>query len=131
MEVLLRICGVALVCGIAGLILSRIQGEYAALVRIGGLILLGAFLFSGVSRGLDSLLSMLGGETAVPYARVMIRALGIGMLTRLCGSICGECGAGGLCAAVELAGKLLIVVLCLPLIQDILTLADRILQMGA
>lgn len=120
----------ALLCAMVGLILGRWQGEYAPLVRIGGLILLGAFLVGNLQRSLDALLSLFGGEGVLPYARVMLRALGIGLLVRLCGEVCRECGAGSLSSAVELTGKILILALCLPLIQDILSLAERILQMG-
>ena len=77
----------ALLCAMVGLILGRWQGEYAPLVRIGGLILLGAFLVGNLQRSLDALFSLLGGEGVLPYARVMLRALGIGLLVRLCGEV--------------------------------------------
>lgn len=130
MTELLRICGFALLCASTGVLLARWQSEYASLVRIGGILLLGAFLIGGMSRGVETVLSLFGADAVTPYARVMLRALGIGLLVRLCAEICGECGAGSLSMAVELTGKLFILILCIPLIQDILALADRILQMG-
>ena len=131
MTELFRICGFALLCAATGVILARLQGEYAAWVRIGGLLLLGAFFIGGMNRGVEEILSLLGGSAMTPYAQVMLRAIGIGVLVRLCGEICRECGAGSLSMAVELTGKIFILILCIPLIREILALAEQILQRGS
>ncbi|MBQ9086935.1 MAG: hypothetical protein IJY47_07085 [Clostridia bacterium] len=126
---LLKLCGVAVLCAMVGLLLAKWQREYSALVRVGGTILVGIALLGGLREGLDAILGLVGAEAVEPYADVMLRALGIALLTRLCGEICRECGAGSVAVGVELAGKISILVLCIPLIREILELANEILRM--
>lgn len=130
MTELLRLCGAALICAFAGLLLSRWQGEYGALVRLGGVLMILAILLGRMGQGITEVAALLESAAVAPYAQIMLRALGIALLSHLCGALCRECGAAGLSAGVELGGKLMILLLCLPLIEDVLSLAEQIFQMG-
>ena len=59
---------------------------------------------------------------------VMIKALGIALIGRICADVCKECGEGGLAESVELVSGIVIFSLSLPILSEILTFASELLQ---
>lgn len=55
-----------------------------------------------------------------PYMTVLVKALGIGLLTGFLAEICRDVGEGTLCRAAELCGKGAILLLALPLMKEFL-----------
>ncbi len=127
---LLRICGLAVLCLAASLVLARIGGEFVGLVRLGGSVLLFGVLIFSLSEGLEMLRSLFAASGAEKYADRMIRALGLSFLTAICSDLCRDTGESTLAGGVEMAGKIAIVCLSLPLVEEILTTAVEILEIG-
>ena len=67
--------------------------------------------------------------TLTDYAAVMLKGLGAATLTHICSSVCRECGRASLAEYVELAGRLEILLLCLPLISNLLQAASGLLEL--
>lgn len=94
----------------------------AAILFISVLLGLAAPLFSYVR----SLLEM----TAVkPYAELLFRALGVALLCEIAGGICRECKETTVGTFVEMAGRLEILILCLPLMEEILESVKGLLSL--
>ncbi len=62
-------------------------------------------------------------STAAPYVASIVKVMGVGYLTHFAADTCRESGAASLSARVELCGKLEILLICLPYIQELLTYA--------
>ena len=83
------------------------------------ILLLSALL--GIARPLIVYAKTLMETTAVkPYATLLLRALGVAVLTETASGICRECKEGAVASYVEMAGRLEILILCLPLMEEIL-----------
>lgn len=65
----------------------------------------------------------LGGETEIVF-----RALAAAFLTQIAAGICRENGEATLASGVEFAGRATVLVLCLPLLGSVLTLARGLLE---
>ena len=63
------------------------------------------------------------------YAAIMLKGLGAAILTHICALTCRECGKSYLANTVELAGKLEILILCIPLIKRITETAIALLEL--
>ena len=59
---------------------------------------------------------------------VMIKALGIALIGRICADVCKECGENGLAQGVELVAGIVIFSLSLPILSEILSFAYGLLQ---
>ncbi|MBO5938186.1 MAG: hypothetical protein J6Q82_01630 [Clostridia bacterium] len=125
-----RICGLAVLCAAAVLILSRFGGEFVGPVRLAGGVLIFGVLILGVEEVLISLRDLFGDGSGSRYMELMLRALGLSFLTALCADLCRDCGESSIAGGVEMAGKLSIVTLCLPLVREILEMASAILALG-
>ena len=129
-ELLLRICGVGILLAIVCLFLKQLRSELLPAVRIGGTVLILSMLLSPLSEVMQELLGSVGGGSVEPYAGVMIRALGISLLCRITCDVCRDAGENAIGSGVELAGKLTILLLCVPLIRELLSYAERLLGEG-
>ena len=64
------------------------------------------------------------------YVEIILKGLGIVILTQICSDICKDSGEGTLAGNIETVGKLELLLLCIPLIEEILGTAERLLEMG-
>ena len=124
---LLRFCALAILTVVSGLVVGQVRGEFAVLVRLGGAILLFGALAVSLSDQLTEVGELLSETGVEPYVTLMLRALGIAFLTMVAAGVCRDCGEHTVATGVEMAGKLAIVSLCLPLIGEILAFASEIL----
>ncbi len=68
--------------------------------------------------------------TIADYAAVMLKGLGVALITQICASVCRETGRGAIAEYVELAGRLEILLLCLPLMSRILGAAAELFELS-
>ena len=127
---LLRICGLAVLCAVAAMILARLGGDFVGPVRLAGSVLIFGVLIFGVEEVLSTLRDLFSASGASRYMELMLRALGLSFLTSLCADLCRDSGEVSIAGGVEMAGKLSITALCLPLVGEILAMATEILSMG-
>ena len=136
MGVALRAAGIAIVALVAIVILRTTSSGFATLVRVAALILLfGAVIFE-LSSGISTLRELISGfvdsDSIVGTSiSVMIRALGIALIGRICADICKECGEGGLAQGVESVTGIVIFSLSLPILAEILVFASDVLRRGS
>ena len=77
-----------------------------------------------------STLQDLLGTAALPeeYGQVLFKALGICLLTQLAADACKDAGESALAAKAELAGKLFLLMLALPLFEKIAEIAVSLIN---
>ena len=61
------------------------------------------------------------------HAGVLLSAIGIAILTQTVSEICRDCKEGTVAGYVELAGRIEILLLCLPLLAEILDVVEDLL----
>ena len=66
----------------------------------------------------------------VKYGEIILKGLGIVILTQICADICRDSGEGTLASNIETVGKLELLLLSIPLIEEILGTAKTLLEMG-
>ncbi len=126
----LKLCMVVLLTLTVCTVIKQWRADFLPLVRMAATVVIGVFLISA-AKPLLSYLSLLGNSTSVsPYTKIIFQGLGIAVLSEACAGICRDSGEGGLASQVELAGKLELLLLCIPLIEEILLLVRTLLQMG-
>ncbi len=94
----------------------------AALLFVGLLLGLAMPLISYVKRLMES-------TAAAPYAELLMRALGVAILTETVSGICKECKESTVASYLEIAGRLEILILCLPLMEEILESVKGLLSL--
>lgn len=97
-----------------------------ALKLCAAVFFLGALM--GAARPIiGTLVSMMQGSAMSEYASVLLSAIGVAILTQTVSEICRDCREGAVAGYVELAGRLEILLLCLPLLAEILGVVEDLL----
>ncbi|MCL2756041.1 MAG: stage III sporulation AC/AD family protein [Firmicutes bacterium] len=116
-----RVIGIALATTFAVLLLKPTKPEIAALVSVvGGLLVIMMFVESlqTIIDSMASLISRTGIRSELFSA--LLRIIGIGYLTEFAANVCDEAGNTSMAKKVTLAGKLLILILALPIINNLI-----------
>ena len=127
---LIKLC-MAAVLGLAvALIVKQWRSDFLPLIRIGLTVLFGVVVLTAASPLLAYIRELSSLPAVSEYAEILFKAMGIAILSDVCAGICRECGENGIATGVELVGKVELLLLCLPLIGQILTTARTLLEMG-
>lgn len=132
---ILKACGIAVICVILLVLLRTSASGISVAVRMGGVVLIfGIFLYVlndsiGALDAVISLASEYGGTGLSKTFSVMLKALGIALMSKLCADICRDCGESTLAGGVEGVGRIAIFSLSLPIITEIIEYAARMLKM--
>ena len=127
---IVKICAVALLGVCAYVLLSHLKSDISFAVKIALTVLIGAsalLLIAPFPEKIAELASI--GEQNAEYVSILLKAVGIAILAQITAEICRDCGEGAAASGVELAAKLEISALCLPLIDTIISSALKILEL--
>ena len=127
---ILKICMIAVTGLSALMVLKQWKNDFLPLLRLGLTLLFAFAAVSTASPVVTAVRELMGESGAASYTTVILKALGIAVLTGCCAEICRECGENGIAGGVELVGKTEILLLCLPLLSEILTTAAALLDLG-
>lgn len=128
METLYKILGVAIVTCIAYLVVKPVKPDYAIFISVvGGMVVL-FFTISYLSQIFDVLNNIFNMSNLNTSLYVLIfKIIGIGYLTEFTASICSDTGNGSLADKVLLGGKIVILVMALPIVTSILNIVMELL----
>lgn len=126
----LKLCMVALLILAGSTVIRQWKSDFMPLVRIGATVLFGALLIAS-AHPLLSLITTLGNRAgASQYIETVLKGLGIALLTQICSDICRDSGEVSLAGHIDTVGKIELLLLCVPLIEEILGVAETLLTMG-
>ena len=128
---LLKIFAIAIICIAVGAVIKSLRGEISFAVRIAGILLVFGVIAVGADALLQDVSSILDMGGFSEYAELILKALGVAVLTHVAASICRDSGEAGLAGAVEFAGKAEILLLSLPMIERLLKYTAEISSLGS
>ena len=70
---------------------------------------------------MEKLLRTLGAQSGADTGGVMIRAVGVAIVAEFGAQLCRDAGEGALAGRVEMAGRVTMLTLALPLLTDLVT----------
>lgn len=125
---ILAVIGLGLIAAVLAVVLRQVRPEFALVLSlaVGGLILLS--LMSDIGELAGRLRSM-ADTVNVParYIQVLFKALGICFITQLACDTCKDAGEGAISARIEMAGKIGVLVVSLPLFEQVLAVVRALL----
>ncbi len=125
---MIKYCGVALCALAAILILKGQKSDFAVFVgTAAGVILVGAAVTTFLPV-FDFIKTAVSGTNFSEYMTTLGKAFGITLAVQLSSEVCRDAGEGALASKLELIGKAEILILALPLISELISLAAKIMQ---
>lgn len=129
---IVALSGIAILAAILAVMLKKYNPEYSILISLGAGALLLWLVLSKISPAINQIQELISAAgISSEYASILLKTLGVCFLTQLSADSCRDAGESALAAKVELAGKLFIVILALPLFQQIASSALSLIGGGS
>ena len=123
-----KICAIGIVFAIVCVLIKNYRGEFLIPVRLASTILIFYVVIALVSPVVKFLNGVMGQTLPTEYMEIILKTLAIAYMTQISGEMCRECGENSIAFGIETVGKIEIVVLSLPLINNIISMAGELLQ---
>ena len=128
MDSLYKIIGIALITCIATLIVKPVRPDFAIFISIvGGVIIL--FMLAGYLTDIFDVFNQIFNFTNVNSSlyKIIFKIIGVGYLVEFTASLCSDTGNNSLGDKVLLGGKIIILVMALPIVTSILEIVMELL----
>ena len=129
MEEIIRFVGLCLLTVLLVLTIKASNPGGAMLVLIGSVVFLAVWNISGIQEvwlGLERL-TMRNGNYSDIYLPV-VKVIGIAVTVQIAGAVCRDAGVSSLASQLEMAGACAAIIVCLPLFEQVLAVADALLD---
>ena len=125
---LLSVCGVAILACVLGLVLYQNAQHFGRFVSIAAAILILGIALSRLAGEWQVLADMYALGAYGPLFRVLGKAMGVALLVETTADICRDVGEELLSARLLFFGRVEILALSIPLMQDLLKLMEEVLS---
>lgn len=125
-----QLVGIALITAVAALILKSTKPELAFAVTIAGSIILLLFVLD-LFKDVFSVFQTIANKTGIDSAlvKILLKMVGIGYLVEFSAGILNDFGQSSLADKLIFCGKIVILVLAVPILESVLTLIGRLLEL--
>lgn len=130
MTEIFQLVGIALTTAVAALILKGTKPEMALAVTVAGSIVMLLFAFE-MLRGSLSLFQKIADVTGIDSSlvKILLKMIGIGYLVEFASGILSDFGQNALADKLVFCGKILILVLAVPIVENVLRLILKLLEL--
>jgi stage III sporulation protein AD len=126
---LFSIIGIALVGTALCILFKQYKPEYAMLISLGCGVLLFLLVLSQLEPVFDVLQNFMNRvNMSEDYTKVILKALGICYVVQLASDTCKDAGQTAMAGKVELCGKVAVVIISLPLFENLLEIALGLME---
>ena len=128
MEIIFKIVAVGLITCLATMIIKPVRSDFAIFIAITGCIII-IFLVIGYLTGIISTFKTIISSTGLDASlyKLLLKILGVAYLLEFTASICTDTGNGSLGDKILLGGKIVLMVMALPIIVSILDIVTSLL----
>lgn len=126
---IVAICLIGIVSAFLSVMLKKYNPEYSLVIGISAGVLILGIIFSNIT-GIIARVHQLLKATNLPleYIEILFKALGICFLTQFASDTCKDAGETALSSKIETAGKLMILIVSLPLFEKVVSIATELIR---
>ncbi|MGI5893550.1 MAG: SpoIIIAC/SpoIIIAD family protein [Candidatus Merdivicinus sp.] len=127
---LIAIAGAGLVAAAAAVLLRQYKPEYAMLLSLAAAGVLFVWILAGILPALTAMRTLAEQSSYSAEAlQILVKCLGVCYLSEIAGQICRESGQNAIASKIELAGRISVLVLCLPMFEELMRTALSLIQL--
>ncbi len=126
---IISICVLGVFAVLSSLALRKYNGEISALLIISAVVLMSLLAVPVLSSLFDSVRDLTSAANIKnEYISILIKSLGVCYITQISVDICRENGSQSVASQIEIAGKLIILLMAIPVYSDLIALIYDFLQ---
>ncbi len=125
-----QLVGIALITAVAAIILKSTKPELAFAVSVAGGIILLLFAFEIFKDSL-SVFGKIADATGISSSlvKILLKMIGIGYLVEFSAGILNDFGQNSVADKLVFCGKIVVLVLAVPILESVLSLVVRLLEL--
>ncbi|MGI6202994.1 MAG: SpoIIIAC/SpoIIIAD family protein [Eubacteriales bacterium] len=124
---MMKICGGALLVAFVTLLIRQLKPEMTMPVTVTGAVILLLAAVGMLAPQIEYINGLWYAEELRGYATPLVKSLGVALVAQTASDLCRDMGENSAASKVEFAGKLEIMLICLPLIDKLLEFARGLL----
>ena len=123
-----KICAIGIIFAIVCVLIKNYRGEFLIPVRLAAIVLIFGVVVLLISPIVKFLNNIMGETLPLEYIEIILKTLAIAYMTQISSEMCRESGESSIAFGIETVGKIEIVILSLPLINNIISMAGELLE---
>ena len=116
---IIQLAGLAVITILTAVFLKKYQAELSLYLCVGMCLLLLVYVVQAIGKVMEFVTSI-AGSMNVSYIGVLIKLLGIAYICEFASGLCKDAGYQSVAGQIEMAGRVAMLVLALPVIKAIL-----------
>ncbi len=126
---MVQIVGAGVVAAILSVVIKQYKPEYSMMISLAAGVLIIAVIALNAAPIFEQIGTILS-STDMPseYIEILLKSLGICYLTQIACDTCKDAGESAIATKIEIAGKIGILMISLPLFQQVLTIVMTLLN---
>ena len=124
------IVAIGIIGAVICVVINQYKPEYTVLVSLATgmiLLILAVPYLSSILDYVNEFISL--GKIDVAYAKIVVKALGICVVTHLASDTCKDCGQTSIASKIELGGKVSILAISIPLFVSVLETVQKLINL--
>lgn len=129
MNEIITVAGIAVAAAGAAILLKQYKPEYAFGISIAAGVIFLLFIVTRAQGIIEEIgdFANASGIASENYG-IILRCLGICLITNAAAETCKDCGQGSIASKVVIAGKALVLIIALPLFSELMNVIKAILE---
>lgn len=123
-----KICAIGIACAILCVLVKNARSEFVIPSKLAAIIIVFSFVIVLINPIFNFLKSNMASSLPLEHMKILAKSLGIAYMTQISSELCRECGEGNIAFGIESAGKIEIIILSLPLINQIIEISREMIS---
>lgn len=126
---MIKIAGISLAVIFCSLVLKQNNSVYSVAISIIGGVLILAIVSDKISSVLSSIIDLSSSiNGAYSYIKLMIKVLGVILVSQLLSDICRDNGESALSSMVEISARMITISMVIPLFENVISIVTGLLK---
>lgn len=122
----LKVCSVAIICGLICVLVKNYQTSFHIPTRIAAILIIFGMVTVFLSPLLSYLQKIMQRSLPTEYIEIMLKAMSIAYISQISSDVCRDCGESNIASGIDVIGKIEILIIGLPLIDKVITLSEEL-----
>ena len=123
-----KILVIGLVSAVVCMILKQIGKEFIVPARLAAMLLIFGLIVGLIYPISAYIKNTMIDKVGVEYLEILLKSLGIAYVAHISSEMCRDFGEGNIASAIDLVGKIEIILLSLPLVEEITSISEELLK---
>ena len=123
----IKICAMGILFAVLCIFVKNIRNEFLIPTRLAGILILFSFIIVLINPIFEFLKSIMGENLPIEHMKILLKSFSIAYITQISSELCRECGENNIAFTIESAGKIEIIILSLPLINNVIQLSRELI----